>query len=143
MTTWATARLDALVAGAAPPPVVATMRLGTLDAWGEGWARKRFEPDGDLLNSDGSLFGGLIAALADQMLAFAAMTVVPGDHLFRTTNLSISFFKVARRQAIDIEARVIAQSRQLIHVRAEFRNGEGDVLAEASAQQVLTALGGG
>ena len=59
MTTWATARLDALVAGAAPPPVVATMRLGTLDAWGEGWARKRFEPDADQLNGDGSIFGVL------------------------------------------------------------------------------------
>jgi len=77
ITTWATARLDALVAGAAPPPVVATIRLGALDAWGEGWARKRFEPATDQLNGDGSLLSGLIAALADQMLAFAAMTVVP------------------------------------------------------------------
>ncbi len=142
MTTWATQRLDALIAGAEPPPVVRTMRLGTLDAWGHGWARKRFEPDADLLNSDGSLFGGLIAALADQMLAFAAMTVVPGDHLFRTTNLSVSYFKLGRRQPVDIEARVIAQSRQLIHVRAEFRNVEAILLAEASAQQVLTALAG-
>ena len=118
------------------------MRLGTLDAWGEGWARKRFEADAAQLNADGSLFGGLIAALADQMLAFAAMTVVPGDHLFRTTNLSVSFFKLGRRQPIDIEARVIARSRQRIHVRAEFRDTEGALLAEASGQQVLTAVGG-
>ncbi len=142
MATWATARLDALIAGAEPPPVVATMRLGTLDAWGEGWAQKRFEPDDGQLNGDGSMFGGLIAALADQMLAFAAMTVVPGDNLFRTTNLSVSFFKLGKRQPIAIEARVIAQSRQLIHVRAEFRNATGALVAEASAQQVLTAIRG-
>ena len=141
MTTWATQRLDALIAGAAPPPVVRTMRLGTLDGWGEGWARKRFEPDADLLNGDGSLFGGLIAALADQMLAFAAMTVVPGDHLFRTTNLAVSFFKLGRHQPIDIEARVVAQSRHLIHVRVDFRNAAGELLAEASAQQILTKIG--
>ncbi len=138
MATWATQRLDALVAGAEPPPLVRTIRLGTLDSWGQGWARKRFEPDADHLNGDGSLFGGLIAALADQMLAFAAMTVVPGDHLFRTTNLSLSYFKLGRRQPVDIEAQVIAQSRQLIHVRAEFRSTEGALLAEASAQQMLT-----
>ncbi len=142
MATWATARLDALIAGAEPPPVVQTMRLGTLDAWGEGWARKRFEPDDGQLNGDGSLFGGLVAALADQMLAFAAMTVVPGDHLFRTTNLAVSYFKLGRRQAIDIDARVIAQSRQLIHVRADFRDAAGALLAEAAAQQVLTKIGG-
>jgi len=142
MTTWATQRLDALIAGAEPPPIVRTMRLGTLDAWGDGWAKKRFEPDADLLNGDGSIFGGLIAALADQMLAFAAMTVVPGDHLFRTTNLAVSYFKLGRRQPIDIEARVVAQSRQLIHVRAEFRDPAGKLLAEASAQQMLTTIGG-
>ena len=119
------------------------MRLGTLDSWGEGWARKRFTPDADLLNSDGSLFGGLIAALADQMLALAAMTVVPGDHLFRTTNLAVTYFKLGRRQPIDIEARVIAHSRQLIHVRAEFRSVEGVLLAEAAAQQILTGVAGG
>ena len=105
------------------------------------WARKRFEPATDQLNGDGSLLSGLIAALADQMLAFAAMTVVPGDHLFRTTNLSVSFFKLSKRQPIDIEARVIAQSRQLIHVRVDFCTTEGVLLAEASAQQVLTKIG--
>jgi len=32
--TWATQRLDALVAGAAsPPPVVVNLKLGLLDSW--------------------------------------------------------------------------------------------------------------
>lgn len=79
MTTWATKRLDELVGGAEPPPVVLTMRLGTRDAWGEGWVKKRWEPTPETLNADGSLFGGLIAALADQVLAFAAMTGVPAS----------------------------------------------------------------
>ncbi|ETR79098.1 hypothetical protein X566_12285 [Afipia sp. P52-10] len=35
--TWATRRLDELVSGQATlPPVVQTMKLGALDAWGEG-----------------------------------------------------------------------------------------------------------
>jgi hypothetical protein len=47
MTTWATQRLDALVGGESGlPPVVETLRLGTLDSW---------QP----------LFGGYVAALAD------------------------------------------------------------------------------
>jgi acyl-coenzyme A thioesterase PaaI-like protein len=96
MTTWATDRLDALIAGATPPPVVEKLELGTLDAWGEGWVTKLWTSKPDLLNSDGSMFGGYLAALADQMLAFAAMTVLPGDHMFRTANLAVSFFKVGR-----------------------------------------------
>ena len=77
--TWATDRLDALKAGTAnPPPIVETLRLGLIDDWGEGWARKTWRPVPELATADGSLFGGYLAALADQILAFAAMTVVPG-----------------------------------------------------------------
>ncbi len=75
--TWATKRLDQLVLGAEPPPVIKTLQLGTLDSWGLGWAKKTWTPSAPLLNVDGSAFGGYIAALADQILAFAAMTVVP------------------------------------------------------------------
>jgi uncharacterized protein (TIGR00369 family) len=136
--SWATQRLDELVAGAAPPPVVLTLQLGTLDAWGPGWAKKTWQAAPGLLNSDGSLFGGYVAALADQILAFAAMTVVPADKVFRTTQLNVSFFKLGRHQALHIEGRVLSQSRQLIHVRAEFRDAAGELMAEASAIQVLT-----
>ena len=141
MGTWATRRLDDLVAGAEPPPVVRTLQLGTLDSWGAGWVRKRWEPTSQMFDADGSLFGGLIAALADQVLAFAAMTVVPGDRLFGTTNLVVSFSRVGRDHAVDIDAKVVAQSRQLIHVRAEFRGPGDELLAEASARQVLQGFG--
>jgi uncharacterized protein (TIGR00369 family) len=140
MTTWATNRLDALIAGATPPTVVTKLELGTLDAWGEGWVRKRWVAKPDLMNVDGSMFGGYLAALADQMLAFAAMTVLPGDHMFRTTNLTVSFFKIGRDD-MDIEAKVVSQTRQMIAVRATFTSPEGLLLAEATAQQFLIPMG--
>jgi acyl-coenzyme A thioesterase PaaI-like protein len=59
LSTWATERLSHLVSGATPPALIA-------------------KPD--LLNGDGTMFGGYLAALAEQMLAFAAMTVLPGDN---------------------------------------------------------------
>ena len=141
LTTWATKRLDDLLAGAEPPPVVRTLQLGTLDAWGDGWVRKTWAADPVLLNGDGSMFGGYVAALADQVLAFAAMTVVPGDMIFRTTNLTVNFFKLMRGETLSIEARVISATRQVIHVRAEFKSEDGKLFAEASAQQVLTMPG--
>ncbi len=120
--TWATDRLDALKAGTAtPPPIVQTLRLGLIDDWGEGWVRKSWRPAPELATADGSLFGGYLAALADQVLAFAAMTVVPHDRLYRTVNLQLNFLKVGRGGPLAIEARVVAQTRQLITARAEFR----------------------
>ena len=139
MSTWATQRLDALITGAALPAVVKKLELGTLDSWGEGWVRKHWSAKPDLMNVDGSMFGGYLAALADQMLAFAAMTVLPADHLFRTANLAISFYKVGRGD-MDIEAKVISKTRQMIAVRATFTSPEGVLLAEATAQQFLMPM---
>jgi acyl-coenzyme A thioesterase PaaI-like protein len=140
MTGWAQDRLDALVAGAEPPPVVRTLELGTLDAWGEGWVRKRWQPRPHLLNSDGSMFGGYLAALADQMLAFAAMTVLPAAAVFRTRGLSMTFHKVVHAQALVIEARVAGVQDGSIAVECAFRLDDGTLVAEARGEQTVRTL---
>jgi len=135
---WATERLDALKSGTArPPPIVETLKLGLIDDWGEGWVRKSWSPAPELQTADGSLFGGYLAALADQVLAFAAMTVVPDELHFRTLNLQINFVRIGRAHPLRIEARVSARTRQMITVRADFRREDGELLAEATAQQLL------
>lgn len=139
--SWARERLDALVAGkSVPPPVVQTLRLGTLLEWGEGWIKKDWVPAPELLNADGSMFGGYVAALADQALAFAAMTVVAPDAAFRTINLQVNFLRVGRAHPLSIEARVVAVTRQLLTVRAEFRRDDSELIAEATGQQLIMPL---
>ena len=141
--TWATQRLDALIAGAAtPPPVVSQLKLGLLDGWGPGWIRKTWTPSPGLENGDGTLFGGYLAALADQSLAFAAMTVIDGASGFRTLNLQINYIRVTGVVALAIEARVIAQTRQVITVRASFHGPEDRLVAEATAQQFIQPMAG-
>ena len=136
--TWAIERLDALKAGNMDvPPVVTTLRLGTLDDWGAGWVRKTWTPSLEILNGDGSMFGGYLAALADQILTFAAMTVVPDENHFRTINLQMSFVRVGRAHPLVIEGRVTASTRQLITVEADFRREDGELIARAAAQQIL------
>jgi uncharacterized protein (TIGR00369 family) len=141
-STWATRRLDALIAGTVVPlpPVVETLRLGTLSEWRPGWVRKLWQPSPEIMNVDGSLFGGYIAALADQVLSFAALTVVPEDKVFRTTNLVVNFIRVGKAEPLTIEGRVVAQTKQMITVRATFQRSDGELTAEASAQQLLQNL---
>ncbi len=135
---WTTKRLDALKAGTAElMPVVKTLGLGGLNDWRPGWVQKIWEPTPDLLQSDGTMFGGYIAALADQILAFAAFSVLPEDKICKTIGLNVQFFRVARNEQITIDAHVIAQSRQLISAEAEFHNPGGDLLAKATAQMEL------
>ena len=138
---WARERLDELKSGEAVlPPIVRTLRLGALDDWGEGWVRKTWAPAPELATADGSLFGGYLAALADQVLAFAAMSVIPSDAAFRTLSLQMNFIRVGRHAPISIEGRVVARTRQLITARAELRREDGDLIAEATAQQLVMSL---
>ena len=139
--SWGTERLEALKAGASLPPVVEQLRLGGLDDWGEGWVRKTWAPCPELATADGSMFGGYMAALADQVLAFTAMSVVPDDRLMRTVNLQVNFLRVGRTHALHIEGRVVARTRQMITARAEFRRPDGDLILEATAQQLLMSFG--
>ena len=140
--TWATERLDALVAGAAePPPVVQTLRLGLLDMWQPGLVRKTWRASPEILQADGSMFGGYIAALADQMAAFAAMTVVPDGHAYRTTALQVQFFKLTRSPTLHIEGRVLSQSKSIIAVDVDFSQGDS-LIARATASQHVFALPG-
>lgn len=136
--TWGRKRLDEIVAGPKDVPrVVETLRLGLLDTWVPGHVKKRWVPTPEILNTDGSMFGGMIAALADQILTFATLSVVPGDKAFRTINLGVQFFKVARAQPLVIEAQVLAQSKRLISVEATFVHDDGTLIAKATAQQAL------
>ena len=138
----ATDYLDRLVARAVQGvPVVRTMRLGLLDSYRPGFATKRWEPADDLLNADGSMFGGYLAALADQVAAFAAMTVVPDGFAFRTINLALQFVRVGRADALNVEGRVVAQTKSLITVEVELlKDADRSLVAKAQAQQMVVPL---
>ena len=65
------------------------------------------------------------------------MTTVPANAVFRTLNLSITFLRVGKAEPIMIEAQVTSKTRQIIAVRAQFVRPDGQLIAEASAQQFL------
>ncbi|WP_312164762.1 PaaI family thioesterase [Phenylobacterium sp.] len=137
MTFW-TDQLDLITARKNnPPPVVNTLKLGLCEEWGPGWVRKRWEPDPSILNSDGSLFGGYLAALGDQILSFTAMTVMPDGASYRTVNLQMQFVKVGRAHPLLIEGRVTAASKRLVTVEADFRREDGELIARVNGQQIV------
>ncbi len=136
--TWATDLLEKMKAGThTAPPLVQTLQLGLLEDWGEGWVRKRWQHRSELLHSDGSMFGGYIAALFDQVFAFAAMTVLAEDEAVRTTNLNVNFVSLSRKEDVVLEASVVSRSRRLMTVQGTLSSPEGEVRSIASAQQII------
>ncbi|GAB4522577.1 MAG: hypothetical protein Tsb0010_06820 [Parvularculaceae bacterium] len=83
---------------------------------------------------DGTIFGGLTAAMADSFLGLTAMTVcAEEDDRFRTSHLRTDFFKPIVGPTVRLDGRVVNKSRQLIHVEADFLiNGRCAVRAAAT-----------
>lgn len=112
--------------------------LGTLVV--KDWDWGRVEADWKVNTGfdigDGTIFGGLTAAMADSFLGLTTMTVcAEEDDRFRTVHLRTDFFKPIIGPAVRLEGRVVNKSRQLIHVEADFLIS-GRCAARAAATQV-------
>jgi uncharacterized protein (TIGR00369 family) len=130
--------LDAVVDGTSPRSGYAE-RLGLPrpSGWEPGRVWCDWEVDPELLTSWGAVFGGYLAALADEFAGQAAVTVLEDGETFGTTDLRISPLRAIRKGGIRIEARVLHRGRAAIHVEVEFRNAEKTLMAKASAIQVV------
>jgi uncharacterized protein (TIGR00369 family) len=104
--------------------VTQVLGLGRLTRWSEGYVEKEWKVGPGFCTGDGTdqqaLFGGYLAALADQVLTFAAMTVMDDKHAFKTSEVQVSFFRPITEGAVRIVGRVVNRSRTMFHVEAEF-----------------------
>lgn len=128
--------LDGYIDGSIPEPTPnKKLNMGTLDEWQPGFVRKAWQVDPDLFHGR-ALFGGYIAALADQVLGLAAMTVLEDDKFFGTTNMSISYFAPVTGGDLIVEGNVVREQRRSMYVECSFFS-KGKLVAKASATQVL------
>lgn len=136
--TWATDLLDKMKQRThKAPPLVQTLKLGLLEDWGDGWVRKTWQHQAELLHQDGSMFGGYAAALFDQTFAFTAMTVLADDEYIRTTNLNVNFISLSRSEDIILEAKVVSRSRRLLTVEGKLMATNRTIRSTATAQQMI------
>ncbi len=140
MTHW-TDRLDGLVAGdATPPDLVQYMKLGTLDRWSPGEAVKTWAIDPLFCHGDGTVFGGYLAALADQTATFAAMTVMAEDRAFRTHQLTMDYLRLAKGRVLTVTGRVTNHGASLLHIGVEMVRDDGKPAVRAQAIMAITAF---
>lgn len=131
--------LDQVVAGETPETSYAkALRLPRPHAWEPGRVSSRWTVDPELMTPWGALFGGYLAALADETAGLAALSVLEDGETFATSDLRLSPMRAVREGTIRIEATVIHRGRSTIHVEVEFRREDGSLTAKASAIQLVT-----
>lgn len=131
--------LDAMFRNEDPPTGYAELLgLPRPCAWEKGRVEFRWQVRPDLLTPWGAVFGGYLAALADQAAGTAAVTVVEDGETFGTADLRISPMRAVREGEVRIEARVVHRSRSAIHCEVDFETEDGAIVAKAQAIQVLS-----
>jgi uncharacterized protein (TIGR00369 family) len=80
---------------------------------GKGYARFLLPFKPDLANSIGLMQGGVIAALADEAVAFALYSLVPEGEMINTVEMKINFLGAVKEGDVTAEAHIAKRGRTI------------------------------
>jgi acyl-CoA thioesterase len=91
---------------------------------GKGYARFLLPFKPELANSIGLMQGGVIAALADEAVAFALYSLVPDDEMINTVEMKINFLGAVKEGDVTAEARIAKRGRTISLGEFEVRQAD-------------------
>ncbi len=91
---------------------------------GQGYARFVLPMKPDLENSIGLLQGGMIAALADEAVAFALYSLVKEGETINTVEMKINFLGAVKEGEVEAVARITKRGRTISLGEAVVRQDE-------------------
>ena len=112
----------------APPPVFRLLggRFIEVDA-AAGRLRTEFVATGDFLNPAGTVQGGMLGAMLDDLAATVVDATLRADERVATLNLNLSFLRPARPGPLQGEATLVRRGRDVCHVQATLTQDGKDV----------------
>jgi uncharacterized protein (TIGR00369 family) len=134
--------LQAIIDGRLPQaPISRTMSFWITEV-GDGFAAFEGEPGPALLNPMGSVHGGWSLTLIDSVGGCAGHSLLPAGSGYTTIETKGNFARPITGDTgrVRAEARVVAQSRQIISAEARLLNRDGKVLAHGTT--TIMVLGG-
>lgn len=99
----------------------------------EGWIRTRFDAREHLTNAMGFIQGGLLSAMLDDTLSLAGTAKSGFSRLMMTHEMKTCYIAAARPGALFGLGRTIHLGRTLAFLEGELRDGDGKLLATATA----------
>ncbi len=95
-----------------------------VDRLGQGYARFVLPFRPELANSIGLLQGGVIAALADETVAFALYSLVRKGETINTVEMKINFLGAVKEGEVEAEAHIAKRGRTISLGEFTVRQGE-------------------
>ena len=103
-----------------------------------GTARVRFEGKTDFLNPMGTVQGGYLAAMLDDVMGMMAILVLKGRAVASTIDLHIHYLRPVRPGPIEVEARITNKGPTILFAEAQLYDMRGEPAAKATAALAVT-----
>lgn len=100
-----------------------------------------FHPDGRMLNPQGSVQGGFVAAMLDDTMGPALVSMSGGTIMPRSIDLNVSFIRPVQPGRVIGRGRVVKAGRSVVFLEGELFDEEGNLLARATSSAVPVAIG--
>lgn len=98
-----------------------------------GRASCTFEPPDDWRNPNGSIPGAMLAAFADHVAGFAAVSVTDDDDYTATVELDTRFLRAAFKVPVTGVATVVRRGLRLAFVTFEMHESTGTLVVDGTA----------
>jgi uncharacterized protein (TIGR00369 family) len=102
-----------------------------------GVARARFLAGPEFLNPLGSVQGGILTAMLDEVMVDAALARLGPDFIVPTLEIKTSFLRPASAGPLNGEGRVVRQTRSVVFTEGVLRDADGREVARASASALI------
>ena len=121
-------------AGMQRPPCAETLGWELLDQWpADGRIEIAFQPTAAMLNPRGTVQGGFVAAMLDDTMGPALVTMTDGAQVPATVDMHVSFLKPVMPGRVIGHGRVVQRSRSIAFLEAELFDEAGELLARATS----------
>ena len=98
-----------------------------------GHVRVRYTARPEFGNPQGAIQGGFLAAMLDDAMGPALMTLLEADQFAPTIEIKVNFMRPARPGAIIAEGRVVHRTRSLAFLEGNLQTEDGDLIATGTA----------
>ena len=95
-----------------------------------------FHPDERMLNPQGTVQGGFVAAMLDDTMGPALVSMSGGTLMPRSIDLNVSFIRPVRPGRVIGRGRVVKAGKSVVFLEGELFDDQGELLARATSSGV-------
>ena len=124
-----------------PPPIAEFLGFELISETPEaGEIEVAFHPTEEMTNVRGDVQGGIVAAMLDDTMGPALLSMTGGRCVAASIDMNISYLRPMMAGRVTAKGRVVRKGRSIAFLEAEIFNAEGKLLARATSSAIPMEL---